>query len=103
MPKIEVCTEHQLTADDATERLRLFGEQLKKKHGNEVTILKEDWNDHTLDFSLGAKGLKIDGRLVVTDRQAMVSCNLPFAAMLFRGRIEKDIQNTLADALANHP
>ena len=78
MPKIEVRTEHQLSADDATERLRLFGEQLKKKHGNEVTILKEDWNDHTLDFSLGAKGLKIDGRLVVTDRQAMVSCNLPF-------------------------
>ena len=33
-------------------------------------------------------------------KQKHVTCDLPFAAMLFRGRIEKDIQSTLSDALA---
>jgi len=52
MPKIEVRAEHQLTPQEAAERLRRFGEQLKQKHGEEVTILKEEWGDETLDFSL---------------------------------------------------
>ena len=102
MPKIEVRAAHQLTPQEAAERLRRFGEQLKQKHGEEVTILKEEWGDETLDFSLAAKGITISGQLVATDRQVIVTCNLPFAAMLFRGRIEKDIQKTLSDALANN-
>jgi hypothetical protein len=102
MPKIEVRTEHHLTAEEAAERLRIFGEQLKQKHGDEVTILKEDWNDQTLDFSLSAKGITIDGQLIAADREATVTCNLPFAAMLFRGRIEKDIQNAVGSALARN-
>ena len=99
MPTIEVYTNHQLPAADAVEKLRLFGETLKQKHGNEVEIIKEQWRDQTLDFSLAAKGITIEGELVVNDDQALVRCRLPFAAMLFRGRIENDIQNTLREAL----
>lgn len=101
MPTIEVRTDHQLTAAEAVEKLRLFGESLKQKHGGEVEIMKEQWHDKTLDFSLAAKGVTIDGELVVDDDQALVRCRLPFAAMLFRGRIENDIQKTLRAALTD--
>ena len=73
MPTIEVRTDHELPAAEAVKKLRLFGENLK--------------------------GITIDGELVVDDDQALVRCRLPFAAMLFRGRIESDIQKTLREAL----
>ena len=101
MPTIEVRTDHQLPAAEAVEKLQLFGETLKQKHGGEVEIIKEQWHDQTLDFSLAAKGITIDGELVVDDDQALVRCRLPFAAMLFRGRIENDIQKTLRAALTD--
>ncbi|MBC19589.1 MAG: hypothetical protein CMJ74_04910 [Planctomycetaceae bacterium] len=100
MPTIEVSADHQLSATEAAEKLRLFGEKMKEKHGDEVDMIEERWQDHRLDFSLAAKGVTINGELVVTDDHALVRCRLPFAAMLFRGRIERDIQNTLRDALA---
>lgn len=100
MPQIHVQCSHHLTPAEAAQRLRQFGDKLKQKHGDEVKMLKEDWQDETLNFSLAAKGVTVSGRLIVGPQQIDVTCDLPFAAMLFRGRIEKDIRNTLSDALA---
>ena len=101
MPQITVHYSHHLDPAEAARRLRQFGDSLKQKHGDEVTMLKEEWQGETLDFSLAAKGITVSGKLVVSAEDVQVTCQLPFAAMLFRGRIEKDIQSTIGEALAS--
>ena len=103
MPQIEVRTPHALPPGEVAERLRRFGEALKKKHGDKVTLLKEEWLGETLDFSLVVQGITISGKLTVSDQQVTVISKVPLTAMLFRGRIEKDIQSGIRDALADNP
>jgi hypothetical protein len=100
MPSLQVTVAHRLDQQEALERLQLFGEQLKKRHGDQVTISEENWQGNTLHFGLAAKGISIKGQLEVREDQVSVSCGLPFAAMLFRGRIENDIRTALNDTLA---
>ena len=68
---------------------------MREQYGDFVTELEGDWNNNVLSFSLKTYGFKIDGTLTVEDQLARLHGNLPFAALVFRGKIEQSITGEL--------
>jgi hypothetical protein len=95
MPTFNTEVTHQLGQAQATERLKQFLEQVREQYKDFVTELQGNWTDNILTFSLKTYGFKIDGTLTVDDQAARLVGNLPFAALVFRGKIEQSIASEL--------
>lgn len=99
MSNFQTVVPHQLGKDQARVQLESVLPTLVSGFGDHVTDLRGDWKGDELHYGFTAVGMKIEGRLVVEDAAARVYCQLPFAAMLFRGRLEKEIHTHLGNAL----
>ena len=92
MPKINLEIPHSLSAEEARTRLERFTETLPQ---DQVTDLEQSWNDDTLSFGFKTFGIKIAGDLTAADQKLLVSVDLPFSAMMFKGKIESGIKKQL--------
>ncbi|HEV3340885.1 MAG TPA: polyhydroxyalkanoic acid system family protein [Pirellulales bacterium] len=99
MPKINVAVPHQLGQQGAADRLRSFLARLKEKHQDQVSNLQEEWSDNSLKFSFKSFGFQFQGTGNVSDSDAKINLDLPFAAMMFKGKIEGEIRDTLTRVL----
>jgi hypothetical protein len=90
---------HSLGKEEATTRLKGFVEDMRTRFRDEVSAAHGTWTGNVLDFSLTAMGMTVNGTLVVEDKKAKVDGQLPFAALPFRGRIEKSIVSELSTVL----
>ncbi|MGD9722364.1 MAG: polyhydroxyalkanoic acid system family protein [Pirellulales bacterium] len=100
MPTVTINTPHALGAEEATNRLKTFFAKLKERHQDKVSNLEEQWNDNRLDYSFSTFGFNIKGDLTVEPGEVKVSSNLPFAAMMFKGKIEQTVREELEKLLA---
>jgi putative polyhydroxyalkanoate system protein len=100
MPKTSTTVSHTLGEAGAIERLKSFAVRLKEKHQDRVGDLTEDWNGNVLNYGFSTFGFKIKGTMNVTDNEVKVDTDLPFAAMMFKGKIEQEIRETLTKVLA---
>ena len=92
MPKINLEIPHQYSAEDARSKLQRFTETLPK---DQVSDLEQTWNDNTLSFSFKTFGIKIGGDLTAADQKLLVAIELPFSAMMFKGKIESEMKKQL--------
>jgi len=99
MPGFGVKVPHPLGKDVAIERLRNFAEDIHQRHPDRVQNVRQSWEENHLIFSFATSGMSISGRVVVEDRLALVEGQLPFAALIFRGRIEQEIRSQLKELL----
>ncbi len=99
MPKVSITIPHVLGRDVAAERLKHFMERLKEKHQDKVGDLKEEWSGDTMKFSFTTFGFKISGTGALTESDVKMDIDLPFAAMMFKGKIESEIRETLTRIL----
>lgn len=99
MPKITVSVPHQLGQQTAAERLKSFLARLKEKHQDQVSDLKEEWTESNLKFGFKTFGFQFQGTGNVTDTDAKVDVDIPFAAMMFKGKIESEMRETLSRVL----
>jgi len=95
MPSFSTEVAHQLGQEQATERLKTFLEQVRVKYQDFVSDLQGNWTDNVLKFSLKTYGFVIDGTLTVSETNARLAGNIPFAALAFRGKIEQSIAGEL--------
>lgn len=100
MPSLSITTPHTLTAEEATARLKSFFEKLKERHQDKVSNLEEQWQDNRLSYSFSTYGFHIKGDLTVEPNEVKVSGSLPFAAMMFKGKIEQSVREELEKLLA---
>jgi putative polyhydroxyalkanoate system protein len=100
MPSLSISMPHSLGADAATERLKTFFEKLKSRHQDKVSNLEEQWNGNRLDYSFSTFGFNIKGDLTVEPDEIKVNGSLPFAAMMFKGKIEQSVREELEKLLA---
>jgi hypothetical protein len=100
MPKINITVPHQLGQPVATERLHSFLARLKEKHQDQVSNLQEEWTDNSLKFSFKTFGFQFQGLGTVSDTETKIDLDMPFAAMMFKGKIESEIRDTLTRVLA---
>jgi hypothetical protein len=99
MPSMNVSLPHSLSAEEATQRLKSFFEKLKAQHGDKLSNLEEQWNGNKLDFGFSTYGFNIKGDLAVEPGEVKVNGSLPFAAMMFKGKIEQTIREELEKLL----
>ena len=95
MPKFVTSVPHGLSQEEATERVKRFLERIREKYGEQVSDLQEEWGENRGSFSFKTYGFNVKGNLLVEQEQVKVEGDLPFAAMMFKGRIESTIKENL--------
>lgn len=96
MPKLSVTVPHTLGQDAATERLHGILEKMKERYQDKISDLHEDWQANVLHFSFKTFGFAVKGTMQVEPSDVKVDGDLPFAAMMFKGKIEQELKSTLS-------
>ena len=100
MPEFSTEISHSLGKEEALARLKSFLDQVSERYKDQVSELKGEWNDNVLNFMLTTYGFTVDGQLTVEEDAARLHGKLPFAAAMFKGKIEGSIASELKKALA---
>ena len=100
MPKFNVQVPHSLSQQEARARLERFAEMLQQKFQGQVSDLHQSWENDTLRFRFKTYGIPLEGGITVGDQALDVDGELPFSAMMFRGKIESSIRQELERLVA---
>ena len=100
MPKFGVRVPHTLTKDEARSRLERFVEMIEQKYADKVSDLRQSWEGDTLKFHFKSYGVALDGGITVADNELNLAGEMPFAAMMFKGKIESEIRDSLEKIVA---
>lgn len=100
MPSFHVSVPHELGQAAARQRVEGFLDKVRRDLPAFVNEVDGAWKEDQMEFRLKASGMNISGTLVVAETAAEVSGNLPLAAVLFRGQIERTIKEELAKLLS---
>ncbi|OHB78392.1 MAG: hypothetical protein A2V98_03300 [Planctomycetes bacterium RBG_16_64_12] len=100
MPSLTVAVPHALGRQEATGRLKEQFDHVKGRFGNEVSDLVQQWDGDLLSFGFKTFGIRIQGTVASGESEVKVTAELPYAAMLFRGAIEKQVRGELEKILA---
>ena len=99
MPSFSISENHRLTTAEASARIaRMLGE-LKTRHADKISDVREDWNGPEAEFSFKLLGFKLEGRIVVTEREVHLLGKLPLAALPFKGLAERAIRDEARELL----
>ncbi len=101
MPSLKITVPHQLGQAEAVMRLKGFLAKVKERYQNQVSDLEETWSDNTLDFGFKTYGFQIKGRMVVEPAEVQFEGQIPFAAMMFKGKIEQTIRDEINRVLTS--
>jgi hypothetical protein len=102
MPAFNVNVPHPLSQEQATEQLKSLMEQVKNEHADKFDLESAVWTGPTFDFVMKTFGMKITGKMEVADNTVAISGDLPFAAGMFKGRIEQELKDRVSGALTNN-
>lgn len=100
MPSLTIKVPHTLSAEEATARLKTFFEKLKERHADKMSNLEESWDGNHLAYAFSTFGFNIKGDMNIEPSEVSVNGSLPFAAMMFKGKIEQSVREELEKVLA---
>ncbi len=95
MPKFSVTVPHALSQPEASERLNRFAYILREKFKDSVGDLEQNWEGNVLAFRFKTFGIPISGKVAVGEKDLVVDGDLPFTAIMFKGKIESSIREQL--------
>ena len=99
MPKFQTTVPHTLSQQEAIKRMNQFTETIGKSE--QVSELEQSWQDNQLHFGFKTYGIPLKGVVTVTEEKLDVNGELPFSAMMFKGKIEGEIQKVLGKLMAD--
>jgi len=100
MPALKLNFPHQLGQDDAMSRLKSLLEKVKERHGEKVTNLRESWAANVLNFGFSTYGFNVEGDMTVDENEVRLDGKIPFTAMIFKGKIEQELRETMNRVLS---
>lgn len=100
MPGFSTEVPHELGQEAAVEKLKGFLDQVQQRYPKEISEIEGDWNANVLSYAFTTFGIKVDGTLTVEEALVRMDGNLPFAAMMFKGKISQSIKVALEKAIA---
>lgn len=100
MPKFSITQPHQLDRSTAIERVHKLLTRIREKYSEQVKDVHEQWNGDDLAFGFRTYGMNFKGKVVIQEDRVDVEGDLPFSAMMFKGKIESAIQRELEKLLA---
>jgi putative polyhydroxyalkanoate system protein len=99
MPKFSTSVPHKLGKETAKNALHGLVDKIMEKFKDQVSGFEQSWSGDTLNFNMTTYGFKITGSAVIDDQQVKLQGDLPFAAAMFKGKIESTIQTEVEKAL----
>lgn len=99
MPAMSVTAPHTLGKEAAIKQMTGIMERMQKKFPNQVSGIEESWNGNVMNFQFSTYGFRIKGQTTVEESEVHLTGELPFAAVMFKGRIEQSIQDEIVKAL----
>lgn len=100
MARLTIVAEHELPKGEALRRLKTkLGSCVAARYRRQVIELHEGWADDTFSFRFKAVGMKVSGTLTVDDSTVRVAADVPFAALLFKKKIDEQVRAELVSAL----
>jgi len=93
VPKINFDIAHTLSTDEAKQRLQRFIEF--SQSNSQVSEFNHNWDGDTLSYDLKTFGIKILGNIAIQPEKLAVDCDLPFSAMMFKGKIESEMKQQI--------
>ena len=100
MGKLNMTFPHHLSQDEALKRAHGLLDQVKNQFADQVSNLREEWAGNTCQFSFSVKGFSVSGTLTVKPSEVELSGDLPWAAALFKGKIESVLRERAETLLA---
>jgi putative polyhydroxyalkanoate system protein len=101
MPKFNVQVPHTLSQQEARQRLGRFADVVSEKFRDQVSELEQKWEGDTLQFRFKTFGIPLSGGITVQENQLELAGDLPFSAMIFKGKIESAIREQLEKIVAS--
>ena len=95
MPKFSVTVPHNLPHEEVVSRLEQFEHILRQKFKDAVSDLEQKWEGDDVAFRFKSFGMTIAGKIKIHDKDLTVDGDLPFSAMMFKGKIESAIREQL--------
>jgi hypothetical protein len=95
MPKFSVTVPHALPREEVVHRLEQFADILRAKFKDSVSELEQKWDGEDVAFGFKSFGMRIAGKIKIHDKDVTVDGDLPFSAMMFKGKIESAIREQL--------
>lgn len=99
MAGFQVSVPHGMGREAARQRVSQFIDNLQRDYPSDVSNVRSQWSADRLEFGFAARGLNVEGTLVVEEEAVHVFGPLPLAAMFFRGKIEQTIRQELEKLL----
>ena len=100
MPAFSAEVPHTLGQDGAVDKLKGFVDGISERYKGQINSVSGDWEDpHTLAFGFNTFGIEVKGRLGIEPEVVRISGELPFSAVMFKGKIVGAIQEGLEKAL----
>ena len=103
MSQIALSVTHRFSKAEALEKVKGLLGDLKSEFAGRFDGLDEHWDEHGGNFSCRARGLSVSGRLEVDVGRVSLSVNLPFAALVVKGKIERAFRERLESRLRSAP
>ena len=100
MPKLNVDMPHALGQEEALRRLKIKLDETIATKGSHVSKLQHQWIDHSLAYSFHIMGMGVSGTVKIEDALVRIHADIPFAAMLMKGMIEKELRQEFGSVLA---
>lgn len=100
MPSFTTEVPHSLGQADAKEKLSSFLDRITEKYKDQVSDLDGEWTENVLTYRFSTFGIRISGEVTVLDDKVIVHGEIPFSAMMFKGKISSGIQDAIEKTLA---
>jgi hypothetical protein len=99
MPKISITVPHNHGQAEAARRLGVFMDAIKSKYADQIKIIEQNFGETSGTFAFKTMGMTVSGTAEIGEEAVTIDCDLPFAAMMFKGRIEKEMRDSLQKVL----
>jgi len=103
MPKLSIPIPNPLGQEAALERLKVILEKMKERYKDQVSDLTDSWTDNVLNASFKTYGFTVNAKVTVEPSVVRVDADLPFAAMMFKAKIEQETKSMLGRWLGDKP
>jgi len=89
---MKIKTKFSISKHEATRRIKNLLPKIKEEFKDKITNVTEKWeSEDKANFSFNIMGFNIKGDFQVTDTEAIIDVDLPFALFPFKGMIETKI------------
>ena len=97
MPTVSVSVPHDKSPEDVVKSSQPYIEKLVTDF--EGRDLQLEWTGNNADFSFKSLAFTINGRVAVDEEKIAVDVDLPFAAIMFKDKVQKALTKNLTRAV----